>query len=196
MELTVELIKNKLLDRESVMNAYAEKFNGIKTDSCESISESSIINPSIDYNKEEELCDKILLYITNKKDKILEVLKYEMAKYNFYDYTIKSELELTEALFYLFNRYNQTVNKITEDSWVLYKSDNQQKKYDLAEGEFVLDNSILIKDKKDPSLILCLKNLINISNILCNKIGYQLTTKFYDDKYHHLCWLIFVYSKK
>jgi len=192
----MDKIKEKLLEREFKMITYANELNNKKNILFESSPENTVIDPSIDYFKEEELCDKILSYITNKKEKLSEVLKYEMSKYNFYNYSIKNNIELSEKLFYLFNRYNHTVFNITEDNWVLYKYDNLQKKYELKEGEFVLDNSILIKDKKDQSLILCLKNLINISNILCNKIDYQLTTKFYDDKYHQICWLIFVYSKK
>ena len=37
---------------------------------------------------------------------------------------------------------------------------------------------------------------MNLCKILAKKVGYTVHTKFYNDEYHEICWLIFIFSEK
>ena len=58
-----------------------------------------------------------------------------------------------------------------------------------------MDNSILSKYKDDSNLLFFLKKIYKILTEMASQINYKVTTKFYDDEYHEICWLIFVFSK-
>ena len=96
---------------------------------------------------------------------------------------------------YLLNRYSFIVNEILEDKWILYEKKNQNK-YELEETQFAFDNSITTSNKNDDDFIFFVKYIMNICKTLAKKVGYKMHTKFYDDEYHDICWLIFVFSER
>ncbi len=191
----MELIKEKINKRQSEMTLYEKKFNLYKNtiSQSENNSMSHIMNPNINYRIDDYLKNYIVK--NYKKNNDYKILRYELDEYNFDNIEIKNISELKNKINYLLNRYTFIVNDILEDKWILYKNTNQNK-YELNEKQFAFDNSVSISNKNDGDFVFFIKNMINICKTLAKKIGYSMHTKFYDDEYHDICWLIFVFSEK
>jgi hypothetical protein len=186
----MELIQKRLEVRTTELQTYADRFNLLKNHNEMTITNISL-NPNINYLNDTLVLNFFSSQLRTNKHNLNLVLKKELDEYDFNNYKLANN-NLT-SIEYLFNRYNSLVSNITEDKWVLYQSN--QSKYELNNDEFVIDNSVLIKNKNNPELIYYLKKLIKVSKLLANQFGYNVFTKFYDDDYHELCWLIFVFTK-
>ena len=190
----MEAIKEKLNKREIEMNLYEKKFNFFKNTaiSPENKIKNCLINPNINYRYEEYLTGYNINNNNNHK-----LLKYELAEYDFNNniIEIKDITELKNKLNYFLYRYSFLTKDFLEDKWVLYDKLNQNK-YELEEKQFIFDNSVLISNKNNKEFVLYIKQIINLCKILAKKIGYTMHTKFYNDEYHEICWLIFVFSEK
>jgi hypothetical protein len=191
----MEIIKEKLNKREIEMNFYEKKFNLYKNNisSSENKSMSYLMNPNINYKYEDYLKNHIVKNYTKNND--YKILRYELEEYNFNDMEIKNIKELKNKINYLLNRYSFIVNEILEDKWVLYEK-KAQNKYELEETQFAFDNSVSTSNKDDEDFIFFVKCIMNVCKTLAKKVGYKMHTKFYDDEYHDICWLIFVFSER
>lgn len=187
----MEAIKEKLNKREIEMNLYEKTFNFFNNTAItpENKIKNSLINPNINYRYEEYLTGYNIPNNNNNK-----LLKYELAEYKFNNIEIKDIVELKNKLNYLLYRYSFLAKDFLEDKWILY--DNKQNKYELEDKQFIFDNSILISDKNNKDFVLYIKQIINLCKILAKKVNYTMYTKFYNDDYHEICWLIFVFSEK
>lgn len=191
----MEVIKEKLNKRELQMNLYEKKFNFYKSNMSmsENKSMSHLMNPNINYKHDTYLKNYIVKnYIKNNDYK---VLRYELEEYEFNNIEIKNVRQLKNKIKYLLNRYSFIINEIVEDKWILYETGDQNK-YELGESQFAFDNSISISNKNDDDFIFFIKHILSICKVLSKKIGYKMHTKFYDDEYHGVCWLIFIFSEK
>ncbi len=186
----MELIQKRLAARTLELKEYENKFNLLKNQKEPEIS-NIILNPNTNYLNDNSVLSFFSSQLRSNKNNLNLMLKKELEEYDYNNY--KLENNNLKSIEYLFNRYNSLISNITEDKWVLYQSN--QTKYELQNDEFVIDNSVLIKDKNNSELIYYLKKVIKISKILAKQSGYNVFTKFYDDEYHELCWLIFVFTK-
>jgi hypothetical protein len=190
----MEAIKEKLNKREIEMNLYEKKLNFFKNTaiSSENKIKNCLINPNINYRYEEYLTG----YNINNNNNNYKLLKYELAEYDFNNNNIeiKDITELKNKINYFLYRYSFLAKDFLEDKWVLY--DNKQNKYEIEEKQFIFDNSISISDKSNNDFVLYIKQIINLCKILAKKVNYTMYTKFYNDEYHDICWLIFVFSEK
>lgn len=191
----MELIKQKLNKRESEMKLYERKFNLYKNNitSSENKSMKHLMNPLINYRYEDYLKNHIVKNYTVNND--YKVLRYELEEYNFDNMEIKNINDLKNKINYLLNRYSFIINEVLEDNWIFYEKKNQLK-YELEDNQFIFDNSITISNKNDEDLVFFIKNMMSMCKTLAKKIGYKMHTKFYDDEYHDICWLIFIFSEK
>ena len=189
----MELIKEKLNKRELEMRLYEKQFiffKNILISSEENKIKNCLINPNINYKYENYLTG----YNINNNN-YNKVLKYELEEYDFNNINIKNVQELQNKIIYLLHRYSFIANNFLEDKWILYEQQNQNK-YELEDKQFIFDNSILISNKNNKDFIVFIENIIKFCKILVKKIGYTIHTKFYNDDYHDICWLIFVFSEK
>lgn len=189
----MELIKEKLNKRELEMRLYEKQFiffKNILISSEENKIKNCLINPNINYKYENYLTG----YNINNNN-YNKVLKYELEEYDFNNINIKNVQELKNKIIYLLHRYSFIANNFLEDKWILYEQQNQNK-YELEDKQFIFDNSILISNKNNKDFIVFIENIIKFCKILVKKIGYTIHTKFYNDDYHDICWLIFVFSEK
>ena len=188
-------IKEKLERKEKELKLYEIRFNLLKSgqNSDHDKIPNNIINPNINYNMDEYL--KNFIMKKYNKNNNYKILRHEIEEYDFTKYEINNLKELQKTLLYLFNRYSYLVNDILEDKWILYNNNDNQNKYELIENQFILDNSLFVENKNDQDLIFFVKNVMNIGKILAKKINYKMYTKFYDDEYHNICWMIFIFTK-
>jgi hypothetical protein len=193
----MESIKEKLNKREIEINLYEKKFNFFNNTPImpENKIKNCLINPNINYKYEEYLVSYNINNNNNHK-----LLKYELAEYDFNNNNndiieIKDITELKNKLNYLLYRYSFLAKDFLEDKWILYDHKNPNK-YELEDKQFIFDNSILISDKTNKDFILYIKQIMNLCKILAKKVGYTVHTKFYNDEYHEICWLIFIFSEK
>jgi hypothetical protein len=187
----MELLQKRLELRTKELHSYETKFNLLKTrDALPEITDI-VLDPNINYLNDNCALNFFSSKLKTTKYNLNLILKKELEDYDFNNYKLSNNN--LKSIEYLFNRYNSLINSITEDKWILYQ--NNQTKYELKADEFVIDNSVSIKDKNNPELIYYLKKLIKICKILAKTQGYNVFTKFYDDDYHEICWLIFVFTK-
>lgn len=185
----------RLANKTRELKNYERKFNLLKNN----FSEENIIK--LDHNNNYINDEYLLNFQMNKINKlnvrqnIDKLLRIELDQMDFDSVLIKNISDLQNRVKYFLNRYNLIIKDITEDNWTIYKRNVSQNKYELKDGEFVYDNSILIKNKENDNLIYFLKKLYKLTSILAKKINYKVYTKFYDDEYHEICWLIFVFAK-
>jgi hypothetical protein len=191
----MEIIKEKLNKRESKMNLYEKKFNLFKNNITlsENKSMNYLMNPNINYRYDDYLKNHIVKNYNKNND--YKILRYELEEYEFNNIEINNIKQLQNKIKYLLNRYSFIVNDIIEDKWILYEKTNQNK-YELEDSQFAFDNSISISNKNDEDFIFFIKNILSICKLLSKKIGYKMHTKFYDDEYHNICWLIFIFSER
>lgn len=185
----------RLINKTKELKNYEKKFNLLKKNYEEENASFNNINYLTNYMNDDYLLNFEINKInkSNTKQNIDKILRHELDKMDF-NIEIKNVADLQNKMTYFFNRYNFIIKNIIEDNWIIFRKENQTK-YELKEGEFVYDNSVLIKNKENPDLIYFLKKIFKLSNILAKKINYKVYTKFYDDEYHDICWLIFVFAK-
>ena len=201
-EIDIETkIKKRFSDYKQQMSEYQNKFNFFKNLDLN-------INPDQQQNKLKldtytNLQDEDLLEYYNKKlnkfykqENINRILKIELENFN-YDNISKSN-NLIKNIKFILNRYSSIVKDILEADWEQYSNNTQntQNKYELKDNEIIFDNSISLKNKTNPELIYFLKNTINILKTICKKSGNKFNIKFYEDKYHDICWIIILISVK
>lgn len=184
----------RLINKTRELKNYEKKFNLLKNHKSDNKQNNNFdVNyTDINYMIDDYLLDFNANKIKNKKENIDKLLRKELE--NNMNIKINNIIELQNKVNYFFNRYNFIIKDIIEDNWILYKKDLQTK-YELKDGEFVYDNSILIKNKENSDLIYFLKKIFKLCNNMANQINYKVYTKFYDDEYHEICWLIFVFAK-
>jgi hypothetical protein len=181
----------RLINKTSELKNYEKKFNLLKNIQIPNV-KNNLFNFDINYMMDDYLLNFNVNKIKNTKENIDKLLRHEL-EMNF-DIKINNISELQNKINYFFNRYNFIIKNIIEDNWILHKK-NLQTKYELKDSEFVYDNSILIKNKEQANLIYFLKKMYKLCNIMAKQINYKVYTKFYDDEYHEICWLIFVFAK-
>lgn len=189
----VEIIETKLNTKYNVLKNYEKKFNLMKNTNDYQDKTDYVFDPNINYLNNEHIVDFGLRKNKNLKKNVNEMLSLEMSNFNYSKFNLKNDFK--NLALYLLNKYNYTIKDITEDNWVLYTKNKVQNKYELKDNEFIIDNSILIKNKSQKQLIYFLKNLYIILKNLGKQYEYNVHTKFYDDDYHQVCWLIFIFSK-
>ena len=189
----------RLINKTKELKNYEKKFNLLKSSFSEednSLIKTEYINYTNYIND-----DYLLNFYMNKINKlnvrqnIYKLLRYELDQMKFDSVQIKNINELQNKITYFLTRYNFIIKDIIEDNWTIYQKESNQIKYELKDDEFVYDNSILIKNKEDTNLIYFIKKIYKLIRILAQKINYKVYTKFYDDEYHEICWLLFVFAK-
>jgi len=188
-----ELVEKRLNTKYNELKNYEKKFNLIKNTNDFQQKNDYVFDPNINYLNNEHIVDFGLNKNKNLKKNVNEMLTLELSNFNYSKFSPKNDFKSLSL--YLLNKYNHTIKDITEDNWVLYTKNKVQNKYELKDNEFIIDNSILIKNKSQKQLIYFLKNLYIILKNLGKQYEYNVHTKFYDDDYHQVCWLIFIFSK-
>ena len=182
-------IEERLRVRELELKTYENKFNLLKNRS--ESENKTVLDPMINYLNDNYMLASNYNRIKNNNHMMNTILRHELE--NPSDITINNNNDLSKMVVYLFNRYNYLLKNITEDNWTIYKDKDNQFKYELKPNEFVLDNSISINNKNNPDLTLFLKKIHNIIKRIANMVNYSVHIKSYDDEYHMICWLIFVF---
>jgi len=188
----------RLINKTKELKNYEKKFNLLKSENKNNSNLQYDLDFKINYNTEDYMLNFNInkLHKFNNIENLFMILRKELEDLDkFENIKITSIDDLKSKVNYLFFRYNKIIKYVIEDNWALYTPESNQTKYELKNNEFIFDNSILIKNKEDPNLIYFLKRLFKISSILAKKINYKVYTKFYDDEYHEICWLIFVFAK-
>ena len=193
----MEEINNKLIEKEKQLKSYERKFNLLKNNTNKDYKEKikSLIHLENYYTDDYILNFNYNRLNLDESKKIEELLIQEIETNIYKNKKINNLNELMSITINIFNRYTYLVKKFVEDKWLIYKQTDNQNKYELKSGEYVMDNSILSKYKDDTNLLFFLKKIYKILNNVSRQINYKVTTKFYDDEYHEICWLIFVFSK-
>jgi len=190
---SLEIIQERLNTRTHNLKLYEKTFNLLKNTQQNETKNDYIFDPTINYLNNNHLVNFGLKKIRDEKKKLNELLFAELNNFNYSKFNDKNNFK--DISLFLLNKYNSIIKDITEDIWVIYTKDSKQFKYELKDNEFVIDNSILIKNKSDKNLIFFLKNIYMVLKNLGKQFNYNVHTKFYDDEYHDICWLIFVFSK-
>ena len=192
----MEEINNRLIEKEKQLKSYERRFNLLKNNTTTQTSSKKTIIHLDNYYTDNFLLNFNYNRLNTDSTKKIEELLLKEIESNIYENKKISNLDdLIRLSTNIFNRYNYLVRSLVEDKWLIYKYTDNQIKYELKEGEFVMDNSILSKYKDDTNLLFFLKRIYKILNNITEQINYKVTTKFYDDEYHEICWLIFVFSK-
>ncbi len=183
-------------EKEKQLKSYERRFNLLKNNATTQTSSKKTIIHLDNYYTDDFLLNFNYNRLNTDSTKKIEELLLKEIESNIYENKKISNLDdLIRLSTNIFNRYNYLVKSLVEDKWLIYKYTDNQIKYELKEGEFVIDNSILSKYKDDNNLLFFLKRIYKILNNVAEQINYKVTTKFYDDEYHEICWLIFVFSK-
>ncbi len=192
----MEEVNIRLIEKEKQLKSYERRFNLLKNNTTtQTSSKKTIIHLDNYYTDDFLLNFNYNRLNTDSRKKIEELLLKEIESNIYENKKISNFDDLIRLSTNIFNRYNYLVKSLVEDKWLIYKYTDNQIKYELKEGEFVIDNSILSKYKDDNNLLFFLKRIYKILNNVAEQINYKVTTKFYDDEYHEICWLIFVFSK-
>ncbi len=192
----MEEINNKLIEKEKQLKSYERKFNLLKNNASQNKENTKSLIHLENYYTDDYLLNFNYNRLNLDESKKIEELLIKEIETNIYkNKKINNLNELMNITINIFNRYNYLVKNLVEDKWLIYKQTDNQNKYELKSGEFVMDNSILSKYKDDSNLLFFLKKIYKILTEMASQINYKVTTKFYDDEYHEICWLIFVFSK-
>ncbi len=192
----MEEVNIRLIEKEKQLKSYERRFNLLKNNTTTQTSSKKTIIHLDNYYTDDFLLNFNYNRLNTDLTKKIEELLLKEIESNIYENKKISNLDdLIRLSINIFNRYSYLVKSLVEDKWLLYKYTDNQIKYELKEGEFVIDNSILSKYKDDNNLLFFLKRIYKILNNVAEQINYKVTTKFYDDEYHEICWLIFVFSK-
>ena len=192
----MDITKERISKREKELKLYEKKFNLFKKpiSLSENKDMSKILHPKNNYKMDEYLKSFIVKNYSSNND--YKVLKYELEDFNFDNYKINNLSDLKNNIKYLLNRYSFIVKDILEDKWLLYDNNISQNKYELENNQFTFDNSISINKKNDDDLVFYIKNMMSICKKLASKVNYKMYTKFYDDEYYDICWLMFIFTEK